>query len=89
MESQFVERGVSGSEEAMPKTEAELQEAKKRLHDRWKRGSERTANRYREKLIELYGKEKAEKIRHAEAFEICEYGRRPRIDDLKKLFSIE
>jgi len=89
MESQFVERGVSGSEEAMPKTEAEREEAKKRLHDGWKRGSERTANRYREKLIELYGKEKAEKIHHAEAFEVCEYGRRPRIDDLKKLFPME
>jgi hypothetical protein len=25
-------------------------------------------------------------VRYAEAFEVCEYGRRPSADDLKKLF---
>ena len=29
---------------------------------------------YRQKLIEIYGKEKGEKIHYAEAFEVCEYG---------------
>ena len=31
-------------------------------------------------------KEQAEKIRHAEAFEICEYGRRPNKAEMAKLF---
>ena len=37
-------------------------------------------------LEKWYGKEKAAQVRHAEAFEICEYGRQPNEDDLRKLF---
>jgi LmbE family N-acetylglucosaminyl deacetylase len=37
-------------------------------------------------LAKWYGGDKAKSIRHAEAFELCEYGRRPTGDDLKKLF---
>lgn len=44
------------------------------------------ANKYREKLVGLYGQDKASKIRHAEAFEVCEYGRRPSHDELKQFF---
>jgi len=44
------------------------------------------ANRFRDKLIELYGEEKGKAVKAAEAFEICEYGRRPNIQELKKLF---
>ncbi|MDX2150929.1 MAG: PIG-L family deacetylase [Bryobacteraceae bacterium] len=40
----------------------------------------------RASLEEWYGPEKAKQIRHAEAFEICEYGRRPTKEELKKLF---
>jgi LmbE family N-acetylglucosaminyl deacetylase len=46
------------------------------------------ANKYRAKLAELYGEEKAKDIQYAEAFEICEYGRRPSLEELKKLFPI-
>jgi hypothetical protein len=46
----------------------------------------RNADRYRDKLIEFYGEEKAGEIKHVEAFEICEYGRRPSKEELKKLF---
>ena len=37
-------------------------------------------------LVKWYGAEKAAKIRHAEAFELCEYGRRPTEAELRKLF---
>ncbi len=37
-------------------------------------------------LEKYYGKEAAAKIQHAEAFEICEYGRRPNAEDIKRLF---
>jgi LmbE family N-acetylglucosaminyl deacetylase len=40
----------------------------------------------RASLAKWYGKEKADAIRHAEAFEICEYGRQPNEADLRKLF---
>jgi LmbE family N-acetylglucosaminyl deacetylase len=47
---------------------------------------EDNANRYRDRLIELYGEEKGRGFRYAEAFEICQYGRQPSIEELKQLF---
>ncbi|HXG63601.1 MAG TPA: PIG-L family deacetylase [Blastocatellia bacterium] len=44
------------------------------------------AERYRNRLIELYGEEKGRKIKYAEAFELCQYGSQPSLEDLKKLF---
>ncbi len=49
-------------------------------------GRDKGADRYREKLTELYGPDKARQIEYVEAFEICEYGRRPSKEDIKKLF---
>ena len=37
-------------------------------------------------LVKWYGPERGNKIQHAEAFEVCEYGRRPKEADLKALF---
>jgi len=35
----------------------------------------------------MYGEKKGKKVRYAEAFEVCEYGRRPSAPELKtKLF---
>ena len=50
--------------------------------------NESVATKYRDRLIELYGKEKGSTIRYAEAFEICQYGRQPTLGELKKLFLI-
>ena len=44
------------------------------------------ANKYRARLIELYGNDKGSKIKYAEAFEICQYGRQATLDELKALF---
>ena len=41
------------------------------------------ATRFRKELIERYGVEKGSKIRYAEAFEVCEYGK-PLTKELKK-----
>jgi hypothetical protein len=41
---------------------------------------------HRAKLAEFYGADKAAQIKYVEAFEICEYGRRPSKEDIKKLF---
>lgn len=40
----------------------------------------------RKALVKWYGPEKAAQIKHAEAFELCEYGRKPTEADLRKLF---
>jgi N-acetylglucosamine malate deacetylase 1 len=44
------------------------------------------AERYRSRLIELYGKERGHKIKYAEAFELCQYGSQVSTEELKKLF---
>jgi len=86
IESQFVEGGVSGNESMVPKNEAESAAARRRVRERFRRRFESTANKYRAKLIETYGKRKGKQVRCAEAFEVCEYGRRPSDTELKKLF---
>jgi LmbE family N-acetylglucosaminyl deacetylase len=40
----------------------------------------------RNSLVKWYGTEKAKNITAAEAFEICEYGRRPSDEEIRKLF---
>jgi N-acetylglucosamine malate deacetylase 1 len=44
------------------------------------------ARRFRATLADWYGKEQADRVEHAEAFEICEYGHRPNKAELAKLF---
>ena len=45
-----------------------------------------TANRFRKELIDRLGEEKGRAVKHAEAFEICEYGTQPTSEELMKLF---
>jgi LmbE family N-acetylglucosaminyl deacetylase len=86
LESQFVEGCVTGHEGLIPKNEQERAAAHRRVRDRFRTRFEATANNYRDKLTELYGPDKAKKVRYAEAFEVCEYGRQPSSAELKKLF---
>ncbi len=51
-----------------------------------KRRSVALTPQVRRVLEQWYGPQRAAKIRHAEAFELCEYGRRATADELKKLF---
>jgi len=83
MESQFVEGGANG---APPKDEADREARRKRGLAGFKARSAATAERHRKKLIELYGEELGKKVRYAEAFEICEYGRRPNADQIRTFF---
>ena len=45
-----------------------------------------TAQHYRKELAEWYPPEQARDVKYAEAFEICEYGRQPNKEELRKLF---
>ena len=47
---------------------------------------EEIANRYRDRLIALYGEKRGRKVRYAEAFEACEYGGKLTGKNLKVLF---
>jgi len=46
----------------------------------------RISEAVRASLAKFYGAEAGAKVQHAEAFEICEYGRRPDQADVKRLF---
>ena len=57
------------------------------LRRTWLGRSGGEANRYRADLISWYGnEEKGKAVKYAESFEICEYGRQPNREELKKLF---
>jgi len=46
----------------------------------------RISEAVRAALVKYYGAEAGAKVQHAEAFEICEYGRRPDAAEVKRLF---
>ena len=88
MESQFIEGGALGSEERAPKTPEETEARRQRVRESFKRRFASVADRCRDKLIELYGKEAGKEIRYAEAFQVCEYGRQPTLAEIRRLFPL-
>lgn len=86
--SQHYEGGANGSEEHLASVPPESDEAGRRawLRKRWEGRQGTEANRYRDLLVKFYGPEKGKAVRFAETFEICEYGRRPSMEEIKKLF---
>lgn len=62
-------------------------EARQRyIADLLKQRSANVADEYRDRLLELYGEERGRSIQYAEAFELCEYGSQPSMEELKQLF---
>lgn len=86
LESQFYEGGALGSAELMPSDPKKQEDRRRQVRANHANRSQTIAQRYRGKLAEWYGKDKAEKVQHAEVFEICEYGRRPNKTELAQLF---
>lgn len=88
LESQVYEGGASGSEESVAKIPpaADVEGRKAWLRQRWERRNGDEANKFRDVLTELYGEEKGKAVKLAECFEICEYGRQPSKDEMRKLF---
>jgi LmbE family N-acetylglucosaminyl deacetylase len=86
LESQFYEGGALGSADLIPADPQKQAERRRQVRAGHAGRDQAIARRYRDKLAEWYGKEQAEKVRHAEAFEICEYGRRPDKKELARLF---
>jgi hypothetical protein len=86
LESQFYEGGANGYPELIPSEPAKQQERRRQVRAGFEKRAQDLAQRFRSKLAEFYGQDKAASIRYAEAFEICEYGRFPDKEELKKLF---
>ena len=88
LESQFYEGGCNGGPHlvANPKDPAAVAARKKQVRDEFAGYFSATANRFRAALGQRYGTDSAAKIKFAEAFEICEYGRKPDNEEVKRLF---
>lgn len=87
--SQAYEGGANGSAEHVEKQVPPASDETARrawLKRRWgaRQGSE--AEKFRDLLIKFYGPEKGKAVKYAETFEICEYGRRPNAEEIRKLF---
>ena len=85
LKSQFSEWNawLDGYLDEVPKEE----EARKSyIKGRFQQRDGSIADRYRNRLIELYGERKGKAFKYAEAFELCEYGSQPTLEELKRLF---
>jgi len=85
--SQVYEGGALGTTESAKERMAD--DPAKRLEvlrKAWLQRDKGTADRYRDLLVKWYGDEKGKAVTCAEAFEICEFGRRPSADELRQLF---
>ena len=70
----------------LPNVPEDAEERTEYILDYMKTRSAAVADKYRDRLIELYGEEKGRAIVYAEAFEICQYGRQPSEEELRALF---
>jgi len=88
LESQTFEGGALGSKAIMEAAPPASDPEGRRiwLHERWAARSTSEAETYRSALSKWYGDDKAKDVKFAEAFEICEYGRQPKPEEIRKLF---
>jgi len=90
LESQVYEGGALGSEEAFrlvpPASNPAARKAWFRKDHYWSKRDADVADQCRDALVAAYGSEKGKKVKYAEAFEVCEYGRRVNTELIKKLF---
>ena len=86
MESQFYEGGANGSRALMPTDPEKQKKRKQDVRDGFARRNQSLAERFRGQLGDWYAPDKAQTVRYAEAFELCEYGRQPDKKEFKRLF---
>lgn len=88
LESQFYEGGCNGGPELVPdpKSPARVAARKKEVREQFEGRFAALAKRFNLQLLEWYGAERAKDVKYVEAFEVCEYGRVPSKDELRKLF---
>ena len=84
--SQVYEGGAGGSEERVSRIPREPKARRGWLKARWDRRQGSVADRYREALVRWYGEDQGKSVKYAEAFELCEYGRRASPAELRRLF---
>jgi LmbE family N-acetylglucosaminyl deacetylase len=85
MPSQFGDKDSwqSRTRPNVPQGDRERQEY---LLDVVKQQNQAVADKYRDRLIGRYGDARGRAVKYAEAFELCQYGRQPEADELRKMF---
>jgi LmbE family N-acetylglucosaminyl deacetylase len=88
LESQFYEGGCNGGPHLVPdpRDPKAVAARKKQVREEFIGFFSAPAERFRAALGKWYGREKAAGVKYAEAFEVCEYGRRPTPEEIRKLF---
>lgn len=86
MISQFAEGGAPGSAALYPGDAPGQQQRQRQVRENFSRRFQATRARFNEQLAAWYPGEAAGAVKHAEAFEICEYGSQPDKAELGRLF---
>jgi len=84
--SQFHEGGANGGPHLMPADPAGQKRRSDEVREYFRNRQKGLRTRFQDSIVAWYGAEAAAKIQFIEAFEICEYGRRPDKAELKRLF---
>ena len=84
--SQFYEGGANGGPELVPDDAAGKTKRATEVREGFRRRFASSAQRFRDKLREMYGAQRGDAVQYAEAFEISEYGRTPNAEEIRKLF---
>jgi LmbE family N-acetylglucosaminyl deacetylase len=87
--SQFHEGGANGSPDLWPDDAAGRRTRSHQVRDNFRNRSRALRSRFHDQVVAWFGAGPAENIEYIEAFEICEYGRRPDREELKRLFPFE
>jgi LmbE family N-acetylglucosaminyl deacetylase len=85
MPSQFGDQD-SWQARTRPNVPAGDQERRAFLLEGVKQRSATIADQYRAQLVALYGEERGRRVKYAEAFQLCQYGRQPALEELRRMF---
>src|SRR5947209_1378113 len=88
MESQIHEGGANGYAGLYPEDEAGKQRRREEVRRDLAKRYAGYADSYRDALVKFYGEQQGRKVKYAQAFEVCEYGRQPSRDELKQMFPL-
>lgn len=88
LHSQFYEGGANGGPQLVPDPDNKNAVAarKKAVRDSFDKRFAASATQHRLQLGSWYGDAAAKNVKYAEAFEVCEYGRMPAKQEVRKLF---
>ncbi|HTD88745.1 MAG TPA: PIG-L family deacetylase [Candidatus Binatia bacterium] len=86
MPSQFYEGGANGHRGLMPSDPDAQKKRHADVRNSFARRNQSIAERFRGQLGDWYGPDKAQSVKYAEAFELCEYGQQPDKKELARLF---